>query len=88
MINQLFSKNKNPIIYRWNWNVQLVPLERTLKVLSKLCKNILIFDNCLQEKVKNYSLFSVIFAKFPTFYPKTPKCPTAKVLTWIILKHF
>ena len=37
--------------------------------------NILIFDIGLQENVKNYVLFSVIFALFLTFYPKNPNGP-------------
>ena len=36
---------------------------------------ILIFDIGFQEKVKNYFLFSVIFAYFLMFYPKNPKRP-------------
>ena len=37
--------------------------------------HILIFDIGFQEKVKNYFLFSAIFAYFLTFYPKNPKHP-------------
>ena len=37
--------------------------------------HILIFDIGFQEKVKNYFLFSVIFAYFLMFYPKNPKRP-------------
>ena len=38
----------------------------------------LIFDISSQEKVKNYFLFSVIFALFFTFYPKNPKRPNGQ----------
>ena len=38
----------------------------------------LIFDISFQEKVKNYFLFSVIFALFLTFYPKNPKRPNGQ----------
>ena len=37
--------------------------------------HILIFDIGFQEKVKNYFLFSAIFAYLFTFYPKNPKRP-------------
>ena len=36
------------------------------------------FDISFQEKVKHYFLFSVIFAKFLTFYPKTSKGPNSQ----------
>ena len=39
---------------------------------------VLIFDISFQEKVKNYFLFSVIFALFLTFYPKKPKRPNGQ----------
>ena len=39
---------------------------------------ILIFNIGFQEKVKNYFLFSVIFPKFLTFYPKTPIRPNSQ----------
>ena len=47
-------------------------------IQSTIEMHILIFIISFQEKVKNYFLFSVIFALFLTFYPKNPKRPNGQ----------
>ena len=58
------------------FGVEIGTIKKGIKIA--ILMHILIFDSSFQEKVKNYFLFSVIFAQFFTFYPQNPKRPDSQ----------